>query len=40
MSGLFGVAADIPAPDSGWKRDRQEHTDSEPVPGNLEQVAQ
>ena len=32
VSGLFGVAADVPPPDS-WRRDRQEHTDSDPVPG-------
>ncbi|CAH0717806.1 unnamed protein product, partial [Brenthis ino] len=30
VSGLFGVAADAPPPDS-WRRERQEHTDSDPV---------
>ncbi|CAG9124850.1 unnamed protein product [Plutella xylostella] len=30
MSGLFGVAADAPAPDS-WRRDRQDHSDSDPI---------
>lgn len=33
VSGLFGVAADLPQPDAAWKRDRQEHTDSDPVLG-------
>ncbi|CAK1543560.1 unnamed protein product [Leptosia nina] len=31
VSGLFGVAADQPPPDSGWRRERQEHTDSDPI---------
>ncbi|XP_045762559.1 uncharacterized protein LOC123865527 [Maniola jurtina] len=31
VSGLFGVAADLPPPDAAWRRDRQEHTDSDPV---------
>ncbi|KAM3961447.1 LOW QUALITY PROTEIN: transient receptor potential cation channel subfamily V iav [Aphomia sociella] len=31
VSGLFGVAADAPAPDSGWRRERQEHSDSDPI---------
>ncbi|CAH2237659.1 uncharacterized protein LOC120634301 isoform X2 [Pararge aegeria] len=31
VSGLFGVAADVPQPDAAWRRDRQEHTDSDPV---------
>ncbi|XP_050356395.1 uncharacterized protein LOC126777391 [Nymphalis io] len=35
VSGLFGVAADIPPLDSGWRRDRQEHTDSDPVPDSI-----
>ncbi|XP_059055695.1 uncharacterized protein LOC131849606 [Achroia grisella] len=31
VSGLFGVAADAPAADSGWRRERQEHSDSDPI---------
>ncbi|XP_060807116.1 uncharacterized protein LOC106135922 [Amyelois transitella] len=31
VSGLFGVVADAPAPDSGWRRERQEHSDSDPI---------
>ncbi|XP_022125869.2 transient receptor potential cation channel subfamily V member 4 isoform X1 [Pieris rapae] len=31
VSGLFGVAADQPPPDSGWRRERQEQTDSDPI---------
>ncbi|XP_052742122.1 uncharacterized protein LOC112045497 [Bicyclus anynana] len=31
VSGLFGVAADVPPPDAAWRRERQEHTDSDPV---------
>nr|QDR50962.1 Inactive transient receptor potential vanilloid [Heliconius melpomene] len=34
VSGLFGVAADVPPPDS-WRRERQEHTDSDPVPDTV-----
>ncbi|XP_013142914.1 PREDICTED: uncharacterized protein LOC106106800, partial [Papilio polytes] len=31
VSGLFGVAADTPAPDAGWRRERQEQSDSDPI---------
>ncbi|KPJ00835.1 Transient receptor potential cation channel subfamily V member 6 [Papilio xuthus] len=31
VSGLFGVAADAPAPDAGWRRERQEQSDSDPI---------
>lgn len=32
VSGLFGVAANNPAPDS-WRRDRQDNSDSDPISG-------
>ncbi|XP_004925321.1 uncharacterized protein LOC101737437 isoform X1 [Bombyx mori] len=31
VSGLFGVAADTPAPDAGWRRDRHDNSDSDPI---------
>ncbi|XP_032523722.2 uncharacterized protein LOC116775040 isoform X1 [Danaus plexippus] len=31
VSGLFGVTAETPR-DAGWRRERHEHTDSDPVP--------
>ncbi|KAL0861501.1 hypothetical protein ABMA27_009029 [Loxostege sticticalis] len=31
VSGLFGVAADAPTADSGWRRERQDHSDSDPI---------
>ncbi|XP_063388342.1 uncharacterized protein LOC134674213 [Cydia fagiglandana] len=30
VSGLFGVAADAPAADAGWRRERHEQSDSDP----------
>ncbi|CAH0402979.1 unnamed protein product [Chilo suppressalis] len=33
VSGLFGVAADAPSADAGWRRQRHEHSDSDPAPG-------
>ncbi|CAK1591096.1 unnamed protein product [Parnassius mnemosyne] len=31
VSELFGVAADTPAPEAGWRRERQDHSDSDPI---------
>ncbi|XP_063833518.1 uncharacterized protein LOC135082656 [Ostrinia nubilalis] len=31
VSGLFGVAADAPTADSGWRRERQDLSDSDPI---------
>ncbi|XP_049880320.1 uncharacterized protein LOC126376816 [Pectinophora gossypiella] len=31
VSGLFGVAADAPAAEAGWRRERQDHSDSDPI---------
>ncbi|XP_075985609.1 transient receptor potential cation channel subfamily V iav [Anticarsia gemmatalis] len=31
VSGLFGVAADAPAPEAAWRRDRNENSDSDPI---------
>ncbi|XP_068625250.1 uncharacterized protein iav [Battus philenor] len=31
VSGLFGVAADAPAPEAGWRRERHDHSDSDPI---------
>lgn len=40
VSGLFGVAADTPAPDAGWRRERQEQSDSDPISGLLSFIFQ
>ncbi|KAF9411487.1 hypothetical protein HW555_009728 [Spodoptera exigua] len=31
VSGLFGVAADAPTADTGWRRERNENSDSDPI---------
>ncbi|CAH2057154.1 unnamed protein product, partial [Iphiclides podalirius] len=31
VSGLFGVAADAPAPEAGWRRERHDQSDSDPI---------
>ncbi|XP_072948375.1 uncharacterized protein iav [Epargyreus clarus] len=31
VSGLFGVAADAPPPDATWRRERHDHSDSDPI---------
>ncbi|CAG9792617.1 unnamed protein product [Diatraea saccharalis] len=35
VSGLFGVAADAPAADCGWRRQRHSHSDSDPAPDSV-----
>ncbi|XP_041970712.1 uncharacterized protein LOC121727076 [Aricia agestis] len=35
VSGLFGVAAEPPPPESNWQRDHNEHTDSDPMPDSV-----
>ncbi|KAI5638372.1 inactive [Phthorimaea operculella] len=31
VSGLFGVVGDAPAADASWRRERQDHSDSDPI---------